>query len=830
MKKIFTLFAASLMSIGAWAQESVTATWTLGTKDFDGIEAVTSSNAITGVQSKGATVADGGTRTIQPSSGNIDMTTWKHVGAINNTDGYVEFKVIPSTGYNFKATKIDFDFAGAKWGNARADIVLYVGDESKNIKTGAVGQKGNQSTADASVNFHHSYSISGIASEEPSIIRLYIYSSNSGDTGTTREFNFANVVIMGEAEATGESREAAGIEWSESEISYKVRDNVPALPELLNPNNLDVTYTSTNADVAEVNEAGEIVLKNTKEGKAVITAAFEGNDSYRPGASTLTINVNTNRVVKKLVDPNIETLVPELDAIYKADKDSYPVGPLYEDENLTIIAHSETIDGKVSGEYAGHSFSKSIQVRVNSEPSDEDPYGDEYGDNDTEARKTTSLVVKPNVNLTLYVYGRRQTIEDESLYEEIDDVENNVITCNHYYSFKANDGKSLKFDDTDEPTVVLEKNVYLGDWVGTDYVFGISEIELEAGQEYNMYAIGTTYQVNGIGYIVPKDPNEVSYKNHVVALGTIDGKSSTDAAGYVVTRTGSNNIGKGNSTITVGGTDYNSIKVKGIITGNEQIVYTVAAPEGKVVTSATIYAIANSATPSDKLYFSKVANNTYTEETATLIESNDGKNPTAVAIDHIMLNSFDVELHSGLESSDDISMVVEVVTTDALHAPAAPTASVENEDVAEEIELAGSNKTIVITPAEDHHNVYYHFAEAVAAPAPAAVVARAEEADAPVAKFTVNGKEFSLVPAEGVVLSKAGTLSYFSHDPIKDIKSEIKTLSVTGDGATTGIENVAVDAAAAEIEYFNLQGIRVVNPENGVFIRRQGNEVQKVVL
>lgn len=34
----------------------------------------------------------------------------------------------------------------------------------------------------------------------------------------------------------------------------------------------------------------------------------------------------------------------------------------------------------------------------------------------------------------------------------------------------------------------------------------------------------------------------------------------------------------------------------------------------------------------------------------------------------------------------------------------------------------------------------------------------------------------------------------------------------------------------APVEYFNLQGIRVENPENGLFIRRQGNKVSKVII
>ena len=44
----------------------------------------------------------------------------------------------------------------------------------------------------------------------------------------------------------------------------------------------------------------------------------------------------------------------------------------------------------------------------------------------------------------------------------------------------------------------------------------------------------------------------------------------------------------------------------------------------------------------------------------------------------------------------------------------------------------------------------------------------------------------------------------------------------------TGIENV--DAEVAPVEYYNLQGIKVANPSNGIFIKKQGNKATKVVL
>lgn len=47
---------------------------------------------------------------------------------------------------------------------------------------------------------------------------------------------------------------------------------------------------------------------------------------------------------------------------------------------------------------------------------------------------------------------------------------------------------------------------------------------------------------------------------------------------------------------------------------------------------------------------------------------------------------------------------------------------------------------------------------------------------------------------------------------------------------SSGVEDVMAEDADAPVEWFNLQGIRVANPENGIYIRRQGNKVEKVAL
>ena len=53
--------------------------------------------------------------------------------------------------------------------------------------------------------------------------------------------------------------------------------------------------------------------------------------------------------------------------------------------------------------------------------------------------------------------------------------------------------------------------------------------------------------------------------------------------------------------------------------------------------------------------------------------------------------------------------------------------------------------------------------------------------------------------------------------------------TVTKGTAVSGIEEVGADVDAP-VEYYNLQGVKVANPSNGVFIKKQGNKATKVVL
>ncbi|MEE0980007.1 MAG: hypothetical protein UH625_11460, partial [Muribaculaceae bacterium] len=59
---------------------------------------------------------------------------------------------------------------------------------------------------------------------------------------------------------------------------------------------------------------------------------------------------------------------------------------------------------------------------------------------------------------------------------------------------------------------------------------------------------------------------------------------------------------------------------------------------------------------------------------------------------------------------------------------------------------------------------------------------------------------------------------------------QISTITITCDKKLSGVEDVIDSDNNAPVEFFNLQGVRVENPENGLYIRRQGNKVSKVII
>ncbi len=121
-----------------------------------------------------------------------------------------------------------------------------------------------------------------------------------------------------------------------------------------------------------------------------------------------------------------------------------------------------------------------------------------------------------------------------------------------------------------------------------------------------------------------------------------------------------------------------------------------------------------------------------------------------------------------------------------------------------------TEKTFKLTvTALPHHTAHY-----VVIPESAASLAPARE-----------GAEYTAVENVEIELpTGAGTIQFYSHDGEKFSQPTTYSYNIALD--TTGIEGVEVENGAAA-EYFNLQGVRVANPTEGLYIVRRGNTVTK---
>lgn len=86
-----------------------------------------------------------------------------------------------------------------------------------------------------------------------------------------------------------------------------------------------------------------------------------------------------------------------------------------------------------------------------------------------------------------------------------------------------------------------------------------------------------------------------------------------------------------------------------------------------------------------------------------------------------------------------------------------------------------------------------------------------------------SGSQYNTLLAEKVSATKVNIYQFTSKTQVAMYTFEIP------ENLTTAIETVDVDANAP-VEYYNLQGVKVENPSNGIFIKKQGTKTQKVVL
>lgn len=258
MRKIFTLLIVAILATAtSWA--ATTGTITFGTKNVKITKASMTAADDQGNSWKITTV---GTTSF------TQQPTYSQVGSDSKPATSITFTTtLPK---EVKVTSMSAKFGG--FGSTAGNIKLLVGDTE--IGTGKLNAKNDvivTSNTEAS-GTQLSVTVKNIAKGVKCYNISYTYEDESGKTPTQ-------------------------LSWSAPTATVDLASEVKEFPTLTkNPESITgITYTSSNADVATVNEAsGEITLVAC--GQTTIKAAYAGDDTYASSSATYTLRVVDNSI------------------------------------------------------------------------------------------------------------------------------------------------------------------------------------------------------------------------------------------------------------------------------------------------------------------------------------------------------------------------------------------------------------------------------------------------------------------------------------------------------------------------------------------------------
>ena len=496
-----TFLFAFLASIGLMNAQQATLTWGLVT-DLSGsssepeitLKEVTYGSKLTPT-SIGKSYNEGKGTLFSPAA------TGNYTSALTDGSWTVTFTISIADGYSFKPSNVSFFSAADGSGNDHF-VDVHFNNDSPFISKYKIG-RGSSAAETKSV------SISDIELKGENTLKFDLYGKPGG---TTKGWTIGHVEIIGELVDLSDPRPKANISWNKTSTSLKIRDAFTA-PAFNNPNNLPVIFSSSNEEVAVVDENGKISLIEGALGTTMISATYDGsveNAPYKTTTANTTIEVVTNvKDVNAQVGYEKVESIP-LTQLYTANATSgtLAAGNLIDDDNITIKTIYSATYSSYGKEYLGNNFKGSVQLgRVKNTPSVDNPFG-------TEESKNSPIIVTPNVDCKVVMFIRRQTVEQEEMTTEDDDVVNNVITRTHYMGMSPNDGKGIFASPHSAIDTKLDQNLVFGayaDNTATDYLFCAVEWNMKAGETYTIWASGTTIAMNGIGYYTdyteaPEDP------------------------------------------------------------------------------------------------------------------------------------------------------------------------------------------------------------------------------------------------------------------------------------------------------------------------------------
>jgi hypothetical protein len=261
MKTLRFLFVAFMAMVGvsAMAQEKVIDfsgedNWGIGTTN------VTASQSYT---------YDGMTITLTPSEG--CYFRWYTTGNILLGK---QGATLQLPAFDFEVSRIDVE--GTSGASAAVKQNIFVGEEA--VSTETTGAKNVTNQYDINESYQTAgtiYTLKVTSTHNTQITKIKIYKKGSS------------------------AKQQPGISWSKANATVTIDGNDNVYPELNNPNNLTVNYTSSKEDVATINNNGVIALVGA--GTTTISAIFEGDDTYEAATVSYSLTVKTPAEMKNFV-------------------------------------------------------------------------------------------------------------------------------------------------------------------------------------------------------------------------------------------------------------------------------------------------------------------------------------------------------------------------------------------------------------------------------------------------------------------------------------------------------------------------------------------------
>ncbi len=192
----------------------------------------------------------------------------------------------------YKLVKVD---ATNSSGCSKTTNVAVTSDQSGTVVNGGEGQVwGTQS---------HTYTYNLTGTDANTVYYLYV---------TAKNCQITQLVLKYEV-ATDAPKQNAGLAYADNLKNHLVKVAAEfTAPTLTNPNNLTgITYASSNSDVVEVNASTGAITAVKAAGKAVITASFAGDDTYKDGSASYTIYVaaQAGTVEDPLIEASAKALI-----------------------------------------------------------------------------------------------------------------------------------------------------------------------------------------------------------------------------------------------------------------------------------------------------------------------------------------------------------------------------------------------------------------------------------------------------------------------------------------------------------------------------------------